>query len=410
MEPDKKRTKEWDDLGISFGNGGDICQKCIGDPALGEFISSNATETVCSYCGQADANPFASPLSRVVQQIARIINEEFKHDELKAYEAGNGDFYPYYRCFEDLLDRIGFWPEHFRVKTDVASFFNKRTWWWKDTFSDRRECGWKRFCDVVRHSRRYTLWSSTEDIVPEGHPLYMPPSMILNEISAVVAELGLIRELPQDSLFWRVRLGKVSNRPEEFTSPPTEKAVQPNRMSPKGIPMFYGADDFETAALEIAPLNPEGHYVSGAPFKCLRPMRILDLTVDFTRKVGQKSYFAPDGRAWRNDIAFLEKFSRDVSRPLTSDNEFLQQLMGQPQPDVDYVPTQVFTEHVRYHVKWNGQPVDGISYSSSKNRRNCCVLFFDQDDCLKAREGRPQSLEYAGSSWRQVPLPLGTQA
>ena len=38
-------------LGLSDGNGGDVCAACIGDPALADFISANAEKKSCTYCG-----------------------------------------------------------------------------------------------------------------------------------------------------------------------------------------------------------------------------------------------------------------------------------------------------------------------------------------------------------------------
>ena len=85
MELGNGRTADWEALGISDGSGGNVCGDCIDDPALREFISANATETSCTYCEEVRPSPFAAPLSKVVEHMAEIINEEFKHDELKAY-------------------------------------------------------------------------------------------------------------------------------------------------------------------------------------------------------------------------------------------------------------------------------------------------------------------------------------
>jgi hypothetical protein len=76
------------------------------------------------------------------------------------------------------------------------------------------------------------------------------------------------------------------------------------------------------------------------------------------------------------------------------------------------VPTQVFTEYVRYHmITYDGKPIDGIRYRSSfdyhdsHGDRGCYVLFFEQDECMPAK-GRKQSLECDKNSKRTVPLPF----
>ena len=402
MECEKARMAEWEALGICEGNDGNICPECIGDPALAEFISNNATQGSCKYCGQERDRPFASRLSVVAEHMATIVNEEFQH-------VARGTEGLYHDGFENLLLlEIEFKPTNDCVRTDIASFFNKRIWGWKDTFSDRLQCAWNRFCDKVRHSRRYTFWWSTEDIVPEGHPLHLPASKVLDEVSIVVAELGLIRELPIGTEFWRAqphKNGKSPKPPEEFTSAPVNLAVTPNRMSPAGIPMFYGADDFETAVCEITPKDaPLGWRASAVRFKALRPLQVLDLSVDLAPKLRQRSYFALDGRRWRHYLRFLEQFSGDVSQRFIYDHEFLQRCAGEPRPEIDYAPTQVFTEYVRYHLHSpGGQPIDGIRYRSSLSDSGCCVvLFFDQDDCLKSRRGHQQSLGWIPGSRKEA--------
>ena len=245
------------------------------------------------------------------------------------------------------------------------------------------------------HVRRYTFWTSLDDSVPEYHPDYLPPGRMLAEIKAVVDDLSLIREFPPGTQFWRVQehaQGQILAVPDRFTSPPLSAAKQPNRMSPAGIPMFYGAEDFDTAVLEVSGKElKRGWQASGLIFKALRPLHLLDLN----HLDRHTSYFGADGRARWHSSKFLRYFNREVSKPIDRDER----------PHVDYVPTQVFTEYVRYHMaSRSGQRVDGIRYLSSRNHRPCCVLFFEQDDCLKSRKGRPQSLSFVDDSLKSVSL------
>jgi hypothetical protein len=276
---------------------------------------------------------------------------------------------------------------------------------------------------LVTHCRRYTFWSATEDFFPETDPPDVPANETLDEIQTVISYVELVRELPTGTRFWRARShknGEELKLPEEFTSPPLECATEPNRMSPAGIPMFYGADDFDTAVREITPRKiPRGQQASAVQFMCLRPLQILDLDIpDWDGMALKRSYFACDGRKWRHCLRFLRQFSRELSTPFIYGNEFLQEFAGKHNPHIDYVPTQVFTEYVRYHMRsFDGRPVDGIRYRSSLNHQDhgsriypsCYVLFFDQDDCLPGK-GRRQSLECDMNSRKTaaVPLPCNT--
>src|SRR4029077_2656372 len=104
---------------------------------------------------------------------------------------------------------------------------------------------------------------------------YLPPSNLLDEIASVVNHAELVKVVPAATIVWRLQphpSGKVPAVPEEFTSPPLDYAKQPNRMSPAGVPMFYGADEFDTALSELVdPDQPDpatnGKGVSGLQFK-----------------------------------------------------------------------------------------------------------------------------------------------
>ena len=113
MGSEQERTAKWEALGICEGNDGSVCPECIGDPALAEFISKNATETACGYCRRQWDRPFASRLSVVAEHIATIVNEEFQH-------VAPGAEGLYYDGFEDLLlFEIDFKPPYDSVRTDM---------------------------------------------------------------------------------------------------------------------------------------------------------------------------------------------------------------------------------------------------------------------------------------------------
>src|SRR5207253_11483865 len=77
-------------------------------------------------------------------------------------------------------------------------------------------------------------------------------------------------------------------------------------------------------------------------------------------------------RHQRMPLIFLRHFANEVSKPI-SDNV----------KAYEYVPTQVMTESFRYLFGHEGnQPLDGISFRSSKKAGGVCyTLFFDQSAC-----------------------------
>ncbi len=150
----------------------------------------------------------------------------------------------------------------------------------------------------------------------EGHPDYLPVGDVLDEIGAVIRDADMIKPIKKAKRIWRVRPHRELKKPikeTEFTSPPVEKATKPNRMSPAGIAMFYGAEDFDTASCEIVdPGKEKGKKVTGGCFATLVELRILDL-VDIPLI---PSFFDEKKTKSRNDLLFLSRFARDLAGPI----------------------------------------------------------------------------------------------
>ena len=74
------------------------------------------------------------------------------------------------------------------------------------------------------------------------------PGEILEKIFEYAEFSGQFVKLPSGTTLRRARYEDQEGTwktPEELGPPPVGKANQSNRMSPAGIPMFYGCDDEE---------------------------------------------------------------------------------------------------------------------------------------------------------------------
>ena len=71
-------------------------------------------------------------------------------------------------------------------------------------------------------------------------------------------------------------------------------------------------------------------------------------------------------------MEFLHDFSKEVSRPIERDDRI----------HIEYLPTQAFTEYIRYRFKDdNGAPLDGIMFNSSiLNAGKNVVLFCNKEE------------------------------
>jgi hypothetical protein len=89
-------------------------------------------------------------------------------------------------------------------------------------------------------------------------------------------------------------------------------------------------------------------------FKPTRNLRVIDLSKNFDIP----SLFDEHKRERRSDIKFLIDFISEFTKPIDRTDR----------AHVDYVPTQIVTEFIRYIFKTEDNvSVDGVIYPSSKN-------------------------------------------
>ena len=202
-------------------------------------------------------------------------------------------------------------------------------------------------------------------------------SRMLDEIGEAVQEIGLIKSLSSGTKLFRGRLGlgrKPYRTARRLGSPPSNKTTA-SRMSPAGIPMFYGALDEYTAFAEtIFGKLKRGGVINIGAFVTLEEFRVLDLTN--LRPV--PSIFSQE-RHLRPVLKFLHAFVRDLSKPIKKDGRV----------HIEYVPTQIVTEYFRHSFQpYDQLPVRGILYPSSRAKgRTACVLFFTREECGASRQG-----------------------
>jgi hypothetical protein len=140
-------------------------------------------------------------------------------------------------------------------------------------------------------------------------------------------------------------------------TPPTEDAGA-GRMNARGIGVFYGALNPETALSEVRP--PVGSDVVVAKFNIMRPLRLLDLEALKMVAVGG-SIFDPATLMKMQRANFLDDLSRRMSRPVMPHEEAS-----------EYLTTQAVADYLA-----NVARLDGIIYPSIQtgNQSSNVVLF-----------------------------------
>lgn len=206
-------------------------------------------------------------------------------------------------------------------------------------------------------------------------PLEDIPGTILKAIEdgALCTVLGAGTE------FFRARVHGPRDRPttaREIGTPPPQFA-KANRMTAAGIGAFCGCNSADGALEEIRGYVNRNDHATLGKFVTLTEMVVVDLR----NAPPVPSLFDTANRPLRAPAMFLRDFTRDVAVPARPDDY----------EHIEYVPTQIVTELVRYQLKSPAGPISGVLWRSSKDlEATVCVLFVSNDECVgSGRTGRP---------------------
>ncbi|MCO4239654.1 HEPN-associated N-terminal domain-containing protein [Pseudarthrobacter sp. MDT3-28] len=229
---------------------------------------------------------------------------------------------------------------------------------------DAAQWAWDQFVQDVKSESRFVFWPDTS-FEGVSSPGQRSASFLWSLLPYVEkTELSLLTTVPVGTPFYR---GRLLNDPadknlgaKKLGPAPADKAAA-NRMSPEGVPMFYGSATPQTAVREIA-AHGIGPYACIGGFKNQRELILLDLTT--LPKL--PSIFDKSAREGHGVVRFFREFARHVTAPVRPDGR----------PHVEYVPTQVVTEFFRWVPT---KKIDGIKLLSAQDGEDTYVLFFDQD-------------------------------
>ena len=345
-----------------------VSPECFDDPALQQLIVANLESKFCSYSGRKGRGPIAAPLDIVVGHIRASLESHYE-------DAANGVAWDEGEYVGDMTldtydlveETVAFGDEAGdALLPDIVNALPQREWSKIDPYGPRKRdvlaWSWGDFTETVKHVRRYFFEQHLEPT--EWREEKVSPSRLLSEVLANCETADLIQVFPAGQRYYRCRSRKKGERftePADLGPPPAATASQ-SRMSPAGIPMFYGAQDKATAQAETL---EEGQRYAMAEFRTTRSIRVLNLTMR-----PHVSIFDPHHGHLNEWAHFMGAFIADFQRPVSHDG-------GQ---HIEYVPTQIVTEFIRSWRRKGGL-IDGVAYNSVKNRGGrCVVLFTDPSD------------------------------
>lgn len=277
---------------------------------------------------------------------------------------------------EELLDYLKLEIDNSDLKRDLLQVLPDKDWAVSQdkTKSQGQEmyAEWETFKEIVMHKSRYSFFFRDE-YKYEDYSLNIAET--LKKIMKLVDKYGLVKTLKSEVELFRCRQHEqvlTNQDASNIAAPPKQYTSFSNRMSPAGISMFYAAFEPRTAFKETIELEDNSKpYFSLASFRVKDQIDIIDFTYlpELPSKLDSKRTKDVES------VTFLRKFIQDLSQPVERDGK----------DHIEYIPTQIITEYIRFFFsKSRKLKVGGIIYSSTRHEgKKACVLFMDSKDCLE---------------------------
>lgn len=355
-----------------------ICVDCVHEIYLREQLAFDLDPTLkCSFCeGQG-----ASPADSFVEPFMAAVRREYGSPDDAAMPLDPESYSGYWidpKGSQDLFANEFSEAAEPAVLEKVADEYFDEWWtawdWATGTVDKMLEDAWVSFTRAIQERSRFLAV-----LVPPAtsFPDEIKPRELLDQIAKFAESYDLIKRLPAGSTHWRVRVDGNA-QPDwgagDIGTPPVEYATSANRMSPIGIPMFYGSDDLDTALLEATQHSRGDEFANAGEFRLSADVWVLDLS-----DIGPiPSRYDPTRTEDYRALTFLHRFASHLKFPSREQWQ-----------DVDYIPTQVITEYF-LRVYQGAEKVDGIRYASRFDGKPCTALDVPNDRCVPMGTPQPE--------------------
>ena len=353
------------------------CPECFSDEAIQEFIRSTGSLANCDFCGSKNID------CAYVEDVGGFI---LKGVEKKYEDPANSVFHDSseggYDIEADFLEDILTWQEEIfsehlndphplfeaLISSDGTMYVRKDPYGPRSGGEDDIEA-WEQFKKLVKGSHRFT---ALHKYLGEGEDQDHPAEYLGDLVSMLARDYSAT--LRSGECIYRARrwVSGSSCSHQDITAPPANKA-RSNRMSPKGVSLFYGAMDEGTCLAELH--AAVGEQIAIGQFDVIKDLNVVDLATE--RPV--YSLFSDDYDFHRDEfiVPFVRHFADSVSQPV-----------GLSDSELDYIPTQAFTEFLRFHPKYQ---FDGMLYASSLHAGGINVVLFKEGAISCENMGDPGS-------------------
>ncbi|TAE92047.1 MAG: RES domain-containing protein [Verrucomicrobia bacterium] len=370
-----------------------VCGDCLNDSGLKKFLACKIPPNTqeCSYCQQTTKTVDVDELQQYILQFFPYADAD-QELPIAYLREDEGMWHDQWDTLEKFVD--------FAVCDELYEDFSNNLvdarycqWQWSSlTPTQQRYYQWQEFREVVCYEDgEFRLYPKTE---PEdrNHD-ELCPSEFYQALAAFLCRTDALSILPSGSEIHRVHWGHLEDDKLNFsrlTCPRPELVKRPNRFSPSGQSMFYGAKDFDTACLEIR--ATEGDAVTHAVFRTKRELCLVDFT----------AVKRPDGKfdyEWLGNYhisEFLDGFLADIRKEVKGEGDAAEYVPTQA--ICRYFKTQGATEILNIHLNnpvlspelkllTANKKIDGFCYRSSKGtERTCYVLFCGNEESTEMLE------------------------
>jgi hypothetical protein len=361
-----------------------ICADCVSDKHLKAAVTAAAVDaSSCSFCGSSPASDF----DVLMEAFMVGVRNTFEQADDAGMPWDGGYVFQTYDHWDlpDWFVDVGAGDHEDAVVDEIRDHLVEKTyasrWWLALEPHAAYSSAWKEFRQQILHRTRFVFWADQSSPGDHEGAGEISVSGILHAIGKLLVHFQLITAIPGGTFTYRARGhaeeidSQIWGAADLGTNKP-EKSTGSTRMSPAGIPLFYGADDVDTALAEVAHADMRQFFTVGR-FVTTAPIKVVDLT----QVSAVPSIFDPEMGHWQGHLHFLNDLVEELRQPI-----------DQARSNLDYVPTQVFCEYLLrvfddrdiQGVVWMSAAVDGV---------RCVALDIPQEDCVDptaAPADRPQ--------------------
>jgi len=287
----KNKIMEQEPYGYRHLDFKNVCYNCFSDYAIQNFIKEIAGENTCDYCGSKSDDYVAAEIDEVIKFIMQGVATEYgdPDDEGMSYDSDEGGYQgTTYTTDEIFYDEIESATNNEDLAEDIHNSLVNKTWCQKNHYfltpAKALIFNWRQFSEQVKHRTRYIFFRLTPKSTGFVYddPDYIPTSEMLDRLAQVLSEASLSRVYNKGEIIYRSRVHKkekICNDAASCGPPLAEELRYSNRMSPAGIPMFYGSLDSETTIKETFDENEDtGKIITISKWELVIKLRFLDLT------------------------------------------------------------------------------------------------------------------------------------